>query len=212
MNKLSTPAAALIIIILSVKLTLNFKPLYYYDINHLNIISNTNLKVDEIKSAYDYLIYYVTGSQKTDFNIPNLPSSKEGSIHFQEVKNIFTKLNYILYACILIFMFGLYTAYKKKNFIFLKYSSFLSILFTISLAIPFCINFDSSFTIFHKIFFSNNYWIFDPALDPVINILPEEFFFHCAALILILIVLFSAVIFISYKFLNIKFNPSSQGD
>lgn len=211
MNKLSAPAVALIVIILSVKLTLNFKPLYYYDINHLNISSNTNLNVNEIKCAYDYLISYVTGSQKADFNIPNLPSSKEGSIHFQEVKNIFIKLNYILYTCILLFMLGLYTSYKKKNFIFLKYSSFLSILFTISLAVPFGISFDSSFTMFHKIFFSNNYWIFDPALDPVINILPEEFFFHCGALILILITSFSVVLFIFYKLLNKKFNPSSQG-
>ncbi len=44
------------------------------------------------------------------------------------------------------------------------------------LTVPILLNFEKSFIIFHKLLFRNDYWIFNPDLDPVINILPEEFF------------------------------------
>ncbi|HDA5285011.1 TPA: DUF1461 domain-containing protein, partial [Clostridioides difficile] len=43
------------------------------------------------------------------------------------------------------------------------------------------------------------YWIFNPNLDPVINILPEEFFFHSGMMILILILLASILLFVMYR-------------
>ncbi len=210
MNKISAPVLALAIIILSVKFTVSFKPLYYYDINHLNISNYTNLNKNEIKSAYDYLIYYVNSNHAADFKIPGLPSSPEGIIHFQEVRNIFIKLNYILYICAAISILGIFNAFKKRNFRVLKWASWLSIIFAIGAAVPFAINFNMSFTMFHKLFFSNNYWIFDPLKDPVINILPEEFFFHCAILILVLILTASAVLMFVYKNLSGKLTSPSQ--
>lgn len=38
-------------------------------------------------------------------------------------------------------------------------------------------NFNKCFTIFHQIFFDNDLWIFDPAEDYMIRMLPEGFFF-----------------------------------
>ena len=35
--------------------------------------------------------------------------------------------------------------------------------------------------------FSNDYWLFDPAADPVILILPDGYFLQCAVLILVLV-------------------------
>ena len=43
--------------------------------------------------------------------------------------------------------------------------------------------------VFHRIFFRNDYWLFDSRTDPVILILPDAYFLHCALLILLLIVL-----------------------
>ncbi|HBH3490246.1 TPA: DUF1461 domain-containing protein [Clostridioides difficile] len=50
-----------------------------------------------------------------------------------------------------------------------------------------------------KLLFRNDYWVFNPNLDPVINILPEEFFFHSGMMILILILLASILLFVMYK-------------
>ena len=42
-------------------------------------------------------------------------------------------------------------------------------------------DFDRAFTVFHGIFFpGKDNWLFDPATDPVIVLLPEEFFRNCA--------------------------------
>ena len=45
------------------------------------------------------------------------------------------------------------------------------------------IDFQRMFLLFHRVFFSNDYWIFDPDADEIINILPEQFFMHCALIV-----------------------------
>ena len=46
--------------------------------------------------------------------------------------------------------------------------------------------------------FSNDYWLFDERTDPVINILPDEFFLHCALLIILLILAASLIMGLIY--------------
>lgn len=48
---------------------------------------------------------------------------------------------------------------------------------TAFLGVACAINFNAVFTKFHEIFFTNDLWIFDPATDYMINMLPEGFFF-----------------------------------
>ncbi len=168
----------IIFIIVSVKLTLNFKILYYWDITNLSIIKNTDLSIKEIKENFSYLIYYLNSHKNITFCLPSLPSSKEGLIHFKDVKNIFNFLDKFLFINIFISVPVIYYKLKiTKNVRFLKYSSILTIIMPLSLIIPLTLNFDKGFTLFHRIFFSNDYWIFDPNKDPIINLLPEAFFF-----------------------------------
>ena len=44
------------------------------------------------------------------------------------------------------------------------------------LGVAFSIDFTTCFTIFHKLFFTNNLWIFNPETDYMIRMLPEGFF------------------------------------
>ena len=50
-------------------------------------------------------------------------------------------------------------------------------------------NWDRAFVLFHQVVFRNDLWIFDPAEDPVITILPDTFFLHCAVMIVALALL-----------------------
>lgn len=60
------------------------------------------------------------------------------------------------------------------------------------------LDFDRAFTVFHSIFFpGKDNWLFDPATDPVILILPEEFFRSCAILILAAVLLCCAALIIA---------------
>ena len=105
------------------------------------------------------------------------------------------------------FILSVERAYKQniaptrthKNIKILKTTSITLIIMPLLLTVPILLNFEKSFIIFHKLLFRNDYWIFNPDLDPVINILPEEFFFHSGMMILILILLVSIVLFVMYK-------------
>ncbi|PFN28721.1 TIGR01906 family membrane protein, partial [Bacillus cereus] len=76
----------------------------------------------------------------------------------------------------------------------------LTIIFPIALMLPIAINFEKSFVLFHKLLFSNDYWVFDPEKDPIILMLPEEFFMHAACAILLFILGGSILCYSLYRY------------
>ena len=57
------------------------------------------------------------------------------------------------------------------------------------------LDFDRFFTLFHAVFFpGKDNWIFHPKADPIILILPQEFFRNCAILILAVLLLTCTVL------------------
>ncbi len=186
-----------------IQLSVRCKEIYYFDIDYLKIDRLSGLSKEEIKLNYDYLIQYNLRKKDTDFKMPTIISSQQGKVHFEEVRDIFQDVVRLFKLSLLISIVGLYVNIKNKNYTFLKSTSKLLIYIPGILLIPLIINFDGSFVLFHKIMFNNDYWIFDPNLDPVINILPDVFFFHMGLLILILIILSSILCNLLYK-LSIK--------
>jgi integral membrane protein (TIGR01906 family) len=184
---------------LSVKITVNFRQLYYFDIKHLGIEKFVDMSVSEIKKNYDYLISFLYSPANTQFKLPSFKASPEGVIHFYEVKKIFSLVDKIFYISLFLNLVAGYLCYKYKDFSIFKYSSWLLVSLPIFLLTVFSINFNKVFNTFHAIFFNNDYWIFDIDKDPVINILPEAFFMHCAILIAVLILISSLIYMIFYK-------------
>ncbi|CEJ74971.1 membrane protein [[Clostridium] sordellii] len=195
---------SLFIITSIVKFTVVFKPLYYFDIKHLNIPILSGMSEEEIKLNYDYLIKYNTSYRDYEFNMPTIKSSIQGKIHFEEVRDVFKVLNKINIISGVISVLGIYIVLKKKEIKIIKYAGIISILIPIFLVIPITIQFEKSFEIFHRLIFNNDYWIFDPSKDPVINMLPAEFFLHCGVVILTGILIFSSIILTIYKILKNK--------
>ena len=78
---------------------------------------------------------------------------------------------------------------EQENIDFLKSASIITVLLPVTVGILCAVNWDAAFTMFHEIMFRNDYWIFDEATDPVIMILPDAFFFHCAVMIILLILI-----------------------
>ena len=177
---------SLCILILIVKFALAFKSFYYFEVDRLNIETTSNISKDEIIKNYDYTIDYLLGKEGTKFELPTLPSSLFGQVHFEEVLKIFSTLDIVLIVSIVVSIIGIVLMYKKGNFNFVKQASNILTFFPIIFGAIFSLNFERSFIIFHKIFFRNDYWIFDPQKDPIINILPQEFFFDIAIFILII--------------------------
>ncbi len=204
LNVIFSICFSIFIITTAINFTVSFKQLCYYDIDKLNIPKLSNLSKEEIKLNYDYLIEYNLSKNVDEFEMPTIKSSNQGKIHFEEVRDIFQNVNKISRICLIISLIGIIIGIKNKDIKILNYTSKALIIIPLVLAIPMIINFEDTFVIFHKLMFSNDYWIFDPRLDPVINILPEEFFFHAGIMILGIVLVVSIILYTIYKFISKK--------
>lgn len=204
----------LLLVSLAVVITINFRPLYYMDIEALNIEATSGYPKQEILNNYNALIDYSSPFHLGSLSFPTLSASESGLQHFKEVKEIFTFF-YVLGAITLILGVAIIVyKHRKKDYNYLLVSAITTIVLPIIVAFALAIDFDRSFVIFHKIFFQNDYWIFDPTTDPVIKILPDTFFLHCALLIIFFVILGSIILAIIYfknreKF-HIKYRKSEN--
>lgn len=206
LNMIISISLAMFIISGSVILGLKCKSIYYKDVSKLNISSMSGLSEDEIKLNYDYLIDYNLNDFVGEFKLPTIKFSNEGKIHFEEVRNIFQFIKKIFYISFVISLVGIIFNIKNRNIKFLKYSSIMTILLPIITSIPVMINFNYFFIKFHQVVFSNDYWIFDPDIDPVIEILPQEVFLHIGLFILMIMLSISILLQIAYRLINKKMN------
>lgn len=204
LNIIFSVCFSILIITGVIKFTVGFKEIYYYDISNLDIPKLSSLTEEEIRLNYDYLIDYNLSKDKKEFKMPTIPSSPQGKIHFEEVRDIFQNINKIFNITLVISLVGIIINIKNKNLSFLKITSISLISIPVILSIPIIINFEYSFTMFHKLMFDNDYWIFNPKIDPVITMLPEAFFFHAGLMMLALIFLSSMLIYIIYRLLRKK--------
>ena len=174
---------------LAVVIILNFKWLYYADITLLGIEKESGMDVSSIKANYDALIEYNRFWFRGELKFPNLIMSETGRIHFREVKQIFVVIQYL---CMITFVASLIGIIKKKRrgqYGYLKITGLLSFSIPVVAGISALLYWYSFFALFHKILFRNNYWLFDSKTDPVILILPDAYFMHCAIGILLIIFL-----------------------
>ena len=171
-NILISLCLALFIISASVTITLNFRPLYYHDISSLKIEETSGFSKKVIRENYDALIdynqFFYSGKLKL-----TLPMSREGKIHFEEVKRIFVGIEYLCVITLILSCFLIKRKIRSRNIDFLRSASIITVLLPV----------------IHEIMFRNDYWIFDEATDPVIMILPDAFFLHCAVMIILLILI-----------------------
>lgn len=193
--KLSDFSIGLILFCLFVSLgvifTINFKPLYDLDIKLLDITGHTGIEKEVLKSNYNTLIEYSSPFFKGNLSFPNFPSSKEGLQHFEEVKAIFNIVYYIFFISLPVSVILIFIKRKKREYGYLLATFIISIFFTTIVVISLLANFELSFEVFHLLLFNNDYWMFDPLLDPIITILPEQFFLHCGLLVIFVILLCS---------------------
>jgi integral membrane protein (TIGR01906 family) len=203
-NLILTITLSFTIIMGSIILATLSKFIYYFDINYLDIPKFSGLTIAEIKENYNYTISYIFNNSLVNFQPPTLSSSLDGSQHFLEVRNLFNlgiKL-FIIGIIISILLLIILKRNRIREYKFVKYTSFIILSLPVLALIFINTDFTFIFTIFHKILFNNDKWLLDPVTDPIINIMPEEYFAHCAIAILLyssILVLFLNHIINKYK-------------
>ncbi|HHV12540.1 MAG TPA: TIGR01906 family membrane protein [Clostridiales bacterium] len=204
----------LLFISVAVIITINFRPLYYMDINYLNIEASSGMEKAEIIKNYDALIDYCSPFFTGNLSFPSLEASVSGLQHFAEVKNIFTGFYLVGALTLILGVAIIIRKARNRDFYYLLVSAITAIVLPVLLGIYIAVDFDRAFLLFHQLCFKNDYWIFDPVTDPVILMLPEAFFMHCAILIISIVLLlctaFVGIFFWKKSHFSIK-NRKSRG-
>ena len=170
-------------------LAINLRALYRMDISYLNIEQTSGYSKAVILENYNALIDYCSPFFQGPLIFPTLPSSPQGLQHFAEVKNIFTAFYYLLVISLALLIPAILYARRHHYHKLLKISAITTVILPVIVGLTCSINFDRAFILFHKLFFRNDYWLFDPATDPIIDLLPSEFFLHCAIVIIVVVIL-----------------------
>jgi len=150
-----------------------------------------NIEKSELDMVAAQLIGYI-GGWESELNISAVVNGEERMFfsereieHMADVKAIFDvfKIIALIAACILIVCI---ICYKRKGNVRMlaKYMliTILSVTSAMLLFVILCIiDFNSMFTLFHKVFFTNDLWLLDPATELLINIVPLPFFIDIAA-------------------------------
>lgn len=188
------------IISFAVVFTVFFKPLYYFDINYLNIDQISGLDAETIKENYRILINYQSIFYQGTLNLPDFVMSDSGRIHFEEVKRIFEATQVMMVISGLISIPMTIKKIKEKEYRFLRLTGLITIIVPTVLGFLAALDFERAFVLFHQIVFRNDYWIFDYRTDPVITILPETFFMHCFMLIVVIVCLLAIICLGYYRY------------
>lgn len=178
------------ILALSITITINFQPLYVVDINYLSILNYTELDKATLLKNFGELMSYLNNPFNRTLNLSDFPMSTNGAFHFYEVKRLFMLCYGVLFLTSISSFFTIKHLNKNRRLWRLIKPFKWGMLIPVMFGLLMVFGFDQFFVSFHGIFFNNNDWLFDPATDPIINVLPEVFFMHCFILFFILLELF----------------------
>ncbi len=181
-TKFTFVGSILFLLSLAILLTIYLAWLVYpLEISWLNLTNRVHLQPQTIQHNFNVLMDYLTNPLSQVLEMPDFPSSASGIHHFVVVKGLFHLAQGVAVVTLPIF----YLFWKQviqKGFLPL-YRRALLIILSLPLVLGLVgvfIGFEQFFTLFHQILFvGDDTWLFDPAKDPVILILPEDFFLHC---------------------------------
>ena len=180
--KFTFVGSLLFLLSLAILLTIYLSWLVYpLEISWLNLSSRVHVQPQTIQHNFNVLMDYLTNPLSQVLAMPDFPSSASGVHHFAVVKGLFHLAQGVAIVTLPIFCI-FWKQVIQKGFLSL-YRRGLLIMLSLPLVLGLVgvsIGFEQFFTLFHQILFvGDDTWLFDPAKDPVILILPEDFFLHC---------------------------------
>ena len=162
---------------------------YEREYKKYQVADSLNMTMDNIMDVTDQMMAYLIGNKAELSVITDVDGetqdffNEQDRFHMGEVKNLFLgglKIRNIMLVAVLLILILL--AARKADLIKLLPRAYFVTLgitgvITIVLGVLFASDFDKYFRIFHEIFFDNDQWMFDPATDYMIRMLPEGFFY-----------------------------------
>lgn len=169
----------LFILSFAIFLTIWNIPLYQLTLKVLKIPQQVGLSSRRILQNYLKLLNYLHNPWLKQLHLPDFTMSAAGRFHFYEVKRLFL-FNLMVLIGTGLFSLSFWKKERQAHTVWQFHATFKRLLVVpILIGMALMIGFDEIFVLFHEVLFGNDYWLFDPAVDPIINVLPEQFFLLC---------------------------------
>ncbi len=194
-------AVALLILASSIAAPILCRPFYYAHIDAFGLEEYTGLDEVYIREAFDEMMDFCTG-MTDEFSTGILRWSESGRDHFVDVRKLFILDFWVLGLSVAMLVADLIFRSRRKlqPYRFLGRgpgfwaAAGLGGLFAVVGGLA-AIDFDRAFVVFHTLFFpGKTNWIFDWRTDPIILILPQDFFRNCGILIAALLLMWCVVL------------------
>ena len=160
--------------------------LWQYDVN--NTYEIVNMEPEHLHEVTRHMIRYMQGHE-ADLQIMTIVDGEERYFfspieirHMIDVQDLFAAGNILInisiaFLVITLAMFAIFGRDKLRHlFKGWQIMSAAALLALVLLIIAIGINWHHAFVVFHEIFFNNDYWILNPRVDLLINIVPYNFF------------------------------------
>ena len=190
-------ALALLIISAGIAAPILSRSFYVAHVHALDLPKETGWSEAEILEAYDDVIRFCLHGG--DFSTGKLGWTEVGRMHFADVGVLFRLDLWVLggSAAALLLLLLLSRRISPARLLERGPSFWAGagvLVFFLAVGIWGATDFDRAFTVFHHIFFpGKTNWLFDPARDEIILILPEVYFRNCALLAIGIITVLCAV-------------------
>ena len=152
------------------------------------VTDSLGMKMEDVMDVTEYMMDYLIGKEEelsvttdVDGKIQDF-FNEQDRLHMADVRNLFLgglRIRNICIAAAVLLILGLKLG-KTDLKRLIPWSYFRAVLIfaalILFLGLACTIDFTACFTLFHKIFFTNDLWMFDPAADYMIRMLPEGFF------------------------------------
>ena len=180
--------AALLITSFEIAMYSNFS-VYQEEYEKYDVLSDLDMTMDDVMYVTHEMMDYLRGNGDTLSVITTVEGreqdffNEQDRFHMAEVRDLFIGgLNIRLGACaavVLCIVFLLISRADIKKIIPRSYWIALGItgIAVALIGIAAVVDFNAVFVQFHHIFFDNDLWIFDPAEDYMIRMLPEGLFY-----------------------------------
>ena len=178
---------------------------YKKEYEKYRVTDDLNMKIDNVMAVTEHMMAYLIGKEEKLSIVTDVDGehqdffNEQDRLHMADVRNLFLGgLKLRNYAVILAIILMIVLRAKKADFQRLVPQGYLHALFVYLilaaiLGVAMSIDFTSCFTLFHKLFFTNNLWIFDPETDYMIRLLPEGFFFDMVIRVGVIFIVLLAV-------------------
>lgn len=166
---------------------------YEKEYEKYNVLEDLNMEMPDVMYVTKEMMSFLRGSRETlivETTVDGSPReffNEDEISHMDDVKKLFVgglKLRNAAAVMMLLLVIAAFAAKMNLRTILPKAFQYTSVVLTLVTGIVialFASDFDKYFVVFHKIFFSQGNWLFDPDVSLMINMLPEGFFADIAA-------------------------------